>query len=89
MGKISMMCPFSNKVCMECVVYRGRHFYLCSGKGDRGYKRDMSQYSSIELRKAHGKEDKVFKKLMDTPSRQRMISNVEDLIEGEEFSRFK
>lgn len=89
MAKISTTCPFSNKACIECGVYRGRHFYLCFAKEYRGCEWDMSQHSSIELREAHGKEDETFKRLTDIPASPRVISDVEDLIEGEELSRFK
>lgn len=26
---ISMVCPFSKRLCRECSFYRGRHHYLC------------------------------------------------------------
>jgi hypothetical protein len=32
-----MMCPFSARVCEECAVYRGRHYYLCFCQEYRGY----------------------------------------------------
>ena len=37
MAKIAMMCPFSRKLCKECAIYRGRHYYLCFSKEYRGY----------------------------------------------------
>jgi hypothetical protein len=89
MVKISMTCPFSNKACMECAVYRGRHFYLCSVKGDRGCKWDTSQHSSIKSRKTHEKEEEAFKRLTGPPSGPRVIYDVENLIEAEEFLRFE
>ena len=42
MAKLLMICPFSNRMCMECGVYRGRHFYLCSVKGNHGGEWDIS-----------------------------------------------
>jgi hypothetical protein len=32
-----MVCPFSNKVCEECALYRGRHYYLCFCTKYRGH----------------------------------------------------
>jgi len=32
-----MLCPFSGKLCKECALYRGRHYYLCFCKEYRGY----------------------------------------------------
>ena len=29
MAKIKMMCPFSGRLCQDCSLYRGRHYYLC------------------------------------------------------------
>ena len=32
-----MICPFSNRLCEECALYRGRHYYLCFCQEYRGY----------------------------------------------------
>jgi len=37
MAKIKMLCPFSGKLCEECPVYRGRHYYLCFCEKYRGH----------------------------------------------------
>ena len=37
MAKAEMICPFSGKLCRECTVYRGRHYYLCFARKYRGY----------------------------------------------------
>ena len=37
MAKLSMICPFSHKLCKDCALYRGRHYYLCFCKEYRGY----------------------------------------------------
>ena len=37
MAKINMLCPFSHRVCDECPLYRGRHYYLCFCEKYRGY----------------------------------------------------
>ena len=36
MAKEDMICPFSGKLCKECALYRGRHYYLCFSKEYRG-----------------------------------------------------
>ena len=36
MANIAMTCPFSKKVCTDCVLYRGRHHYLSLPKPRRG-----------------------------------------------------
>jgi hypothetical protein len=37
MAKTNMLCPFDHKLCDECAVYRGRHYYLSLCKHYRGY----------------------------------------------------
>ncbi|MFC2050137.1 hypothetical protein ACFLTN_03045 [Chloroflexota bacterium] len=37
MAKTEMVCPFSNKVCEECALYRGRHYFLCFCERYRGH----------------------------------------------------
>jgi hypothetical protein len=37
MAKEKMLCPFSGKLCQECPLYRGRHYYLCFSKSYRGH----------------------------------------------------
>jgi hypothetical protein len=36
-AKTKMICPFSNKVCEECALYRGRHYFLCFCEKYRGH----------------------------------------------------
>jgi hypothetical protein len=36
-AKEDMLCPFSGKLCRECPLYRGRHYYLCFSKKYRGH----------------------------------------------------
>ena len=36
MAKVNMMCPFSEVLCKDCPVYRGRHYYLCFCEKYRG-----------------------------------------------------
>jgi len=37
MAKTPMRCPFNEKLCKECQIYRGRHYYLCTCEKYRGY----------------------------------------------------
>ena len=38
-----MLCPFSNKLCKECPVYRGRHYFLCFQAKYRGHLGDSGK----------------------------------------------
>ena len=37
MAKTPMRCPFNAKMCKECQIYRGRHYYLCADEHYRGH----------------------------------------------------
>ena len=37
MAKTDVLCPFTHKLCKECALYRGRHYFLCFCKQYRGY----------------------------------------------------
>jgi hypothetical protein len=47
MAKIAMTCPFSNKACVECAIYRGKHrYYLSISKehqGSTGQQKDRAK----------------------------------------------
>ena len=49
MAKKKMICPFSKKLCRDCAIYRGRHYYLCFCEKYRGYIAE-----STEISKANG-----------------------------------
>ena len=56
MQKPTMACPFSNKACTECAVYRGRHRYLNFPKQQRNltdehqeHTRSVSPSLSVEF----------------------------------------
>jgi hypothetical protein len=36
-AKKEMICPFSSKSCINCSVYRGRHYFLCFNPQYRGH----------------------------------------------------
>lgn len=37
MAKTEMLCTFNRRLCTECPLYRGRHYYLCFNEKYRGY----------------------------------------------------
>jgi len=37
MAKTNMLCPFSQRLCSECPLYRGRHYYLSLCQQYRGH----------------------------------------------------
>jgi hypothetical protein len=47
MAKTNMICPFGHKLCDECAVYRGRHYYLSLCKHYRGYLDGLRENTSF------------------------------------------
>ena len=43
MKKEDFVCPFDHKPCHECVLYRGRHYYMDSCREDGGASRDKRE----------------------------------------------
>ena len=46
MEKTAMVCPFSNKACTECALFRGRHHYLNYSKQHRGFIDEQEKYEA-------------------------------------------
>jgi hypothetical protein len=43
MAKSPVRCPFNGRLCIECTLYRGRHYYLCNCEHYRGYIKPVSK----------------------------------------------
>ena len=60
MAKEEMICPFSGKLCRECALYRGRHYYLCFSKKYRGHLKKSGGVTKVSIsptsRKSPGKQ---------------------------------
>ncbi|MCX7857258.1 MAG: hypothetical protein N2513_04675 [Deltaproteobacteria bacterium] len=69
MTKIRIVCPISGSVCIECPIYRGRHYYLCISGEYRVDSQDDLQFSIPE---------ELF-------TCKKVIRNVEELIERSEL----
>jgi len=50
MAKINMVCPFSKKLCHECPIYRGRHYFLCFCEEYRGYIDQPEENTKAEIK---------------------------------------
>ena len=60
MAKLPVRCPFNGRLCIECTLYRGRHYYLCNCEHYRGYikpnnkvKSDI-QHETVDFTKIKG-----------------------------------
>jgi hypothetical protein len=62
MAKKKMLCPFSKKLCRECPLYKGRHYYLCFSSRYRGNLEDSDRPVRNNLKKPVIDGIKEFKK---------------------------
>lgn len=51
MAKTPMRCPFSGKMCRECSLFRGRHYYLCNDNNYRGHI-DIKEIAQVNKRES-------------------------------------
>lgn len=49
MAKTDMLCPFTHRLCDECALYRGRHYYLSFCKQYRGYIHDSKENAKSDV----------------------------------------
>ncbi len=56
MAKAEMLCPFSSKLCKECSVYRGKHYFICYCETYRGYLKPKVKKAN-PFKKPNGKFD--------------------------------
>jgi len=89
MAKTAITCPFTHNVCTECPIFRGRHFYLCFGKAFCGSEWEMTRYSNVEYRNSDRNNDKTFGMPTDISLSSSVISDVEDVIQSEDFAGLK
>jgi hypothetical protein len=68
MAKEEMLCPFSGKLCRECPLYRGRHYYLCFSKKYRGHLEKPEGAKGNNPGDSKTKYDDHFKPLKKMPS---------------------
>jgi len=68
MAKEEMLCPFSGKLCRECPLYRGRHYYLCFSKKYRGHLEKPGETRGNDLGDSKANYDGHFKPLTKMPS---------------------
>jgi len=49
MAKTPMRCPFNDKLCKECQIYRGRHYYLCAKENYRGHIKTTTEVKDFNI----------------------------------------
>ncbi len=84
MAKVKMICPITKGPCVECAIYRGRHFCMCFSREYQGASLGIGQIEELKaLYKAEHDPDKDRKFGIpdDMEKSSKWISNVEELIE--------
>jgi len=80
MAKFKMACPITGGMCVECAIYRGRHYYLCFSRDYHGSLMEPEQIERLKPKSSTPKDEK-FGMPDEIPLSAGCIKNVEDLIE--------
>jgi hypothetical protein len=84
MARLKMTCPISKGACVECAIYRGRHFYMCFSKEYHGVSLGAEQIDELKAQyksKDNNDHDKKFGMPDDIQKSSKWIHNVEDITE--------
>ena len=84
MAKVKMVCPITKGPCVECAIYRGRHFCMCFSKEYQGASLGAEQIDELKVQyKAEHDyaKDKKFGIPDGMKKSLKWINNVEELIE--------
>ncbi|HOS60474.1 MAG TPA: hypothetical protein PK661_10290 [Syntrophorhabdaceae bacterium] len=79
MAKEKMVCPISKGMCVDCAIYRGRHYYLCFSRGYHGCLLESEEIEQLKNEPENIKDasigfsDEMFKSL-------KCLENVEDVV---------
>jgi hypothetical protein len=89
MAKIAMVCPFSNKMCVDCAIYRGSHYYLCFRKDYRGCLLEGANRKAPKERTVYGvKNLEVDVPVDEIRTGGKVVSDIENVLEEEEFAQY-
>ncbi len=79
MAKEKMVCPISKGLCVDCSIYRGRHYYLCFSKGYHGCLLESDEIEELKTDLKAGKDVK-FGMPDDLRTSSKCLSNIEDIV---------
>jgi hypothetical protein len=84
MARVKMICPITKGPCVECAIYRGRHFYMCFSKKYHGVSLGAEQIDELKAQyksKDNNDHDKKFGMPDDIQKSSQWMHNVEELAE--------
>lgn len=79
MAKEKMVCPISKTMCVDCAIYRGRHYYLCFSKGYRGSLLESGLIDNLKMKPEEGTDVK-FGMPDNILTSSKCIKNIEDIV---------
>ncbi len=89
MAKHKILCPISGKACVECAIYRGRHYYLCYSPAYRGTSFDPERIKELKKEESADESDKTFGMPGNIEVGSQCIRNVEEYGIEREFAALK
>ncbi len=89
MAKHKILCPISGTACIECAIYRGRHYYLCYSKAYKGSSFDPDRLEEFESAGKNKGRDKTFGMPEKIEVGPLCINNVEEYGIEKEFAALK
>jgi len=89
MAKHKILCPISGSPCIECAIYRGRHYYLCYSQNYKGTSFDPERVRELKASEAKENNDKTFGMPETIEVSSQCIKNVEEYGIEREFAALK
>lgn len=89
MAKHKILCPISGGACIECAIYRGRHYYLCYSQNYRGTSFDPERVRELKAAEAKSDADKTFGMPERIEVGSQCINNFEEYVIEKEFAALK
>lgn len=85
MAKERMVCPISRGECVECAIYRGRHYYLCYAPAQRAGLEDVDRREREKTTREWASTDETFGMPRFVEIGANCIENVEEIVERREL----
>ncbi len=89
MAKHKIQCPISGTACVECAIYRGRHYYLCYSAAYRGSSFDPERIRELKKAESTKEPDETFGMPEKIDVGEHCIRNVEEYGIEKEFAALK
>ena len=89
MAKHKIMCPITGTPCVECAIYRGRHYYLCYSQAYRGSSFDPESIRELKKSERTNNPGKTYGMPETIEIGTHCIKNVEEFTIEREFAAQK